>query len=80
MQSSIKTLLTKYCVAGNENVISDNNANKIVFSIKDIILIKANNIVFAICSCSNDISKRLQKIKLSKLFTKEFERRIYWNA
>ena len=68
----LKLKWTKYCVLsapGNENVINDNdNTNNTIFTIKDTKL----------CIPVVTFSARGNQ-KLSKLFSKGFERSVYWN-
>ena len=69
----IKIQCTKYCIfsrAGNENQIDNdnNNANNIVFTIKDT---KLHVAVVTLSEWDNQ--------KLSKFLSKGFERLFYWN-
>ena len=68
----LKLKWIKYCVLsapGNENVITDNdNANNTIFTIRDTKL----------CIPVVTFSARGNQ-KLSKLFSKRFERSVYWN-
>ena len=54
--------------AGNENAANDNNANNIIFTIKDT---KLN-----VCAVTFTTKENR---KLSKLSSKGFERSVYWN-
>ena len=71
-QIELKLKWTKYCVlsaAGNDTEITNaNNANGIIFTIKDTKLY-----VPVVTSSAKDIKK------LSKLLSRGFERSVYWN-
>ena len=67
----LKLKWTKNCVlfvAGNKNEINNNNANNIIFTIKDT---KLYALVVILSAKDNE--------KLSKLLSKKFERSVYWN-
>ena len=68
----LKRKWTKHCilsVAGDENRINNNNnSNSIIFTIKDI---KLHVPVVTLSAKDNQ--------KLSKRFSKRFERSVYWN-
>ena len=67
----LKLKWTKYCVLAAAGIGNTNdNPNKNICTIKDT----------KICSCCHFISKKKKKNqKLSKLFSKGFERSVYWN-
>ena len=67
----LKLKWKKYCVlfvAGNKNQFNNNNANNIIFTIKDT---KLYVLVVILSAKDNE--------KLSKLLSKKFERSVYWN-
>ena len=66
----LKLKWTKYCVLAAAGIGNTNdNPNKNICTIKDT----------KICSCRHFISKKKKNQKLSKLFSKGFERSVYWN-
>ena len=68
----LKLKWTKYCVLsakGNDNVNDNNNASNIIFNIKDTKLY----VPFVTLSARDNQ-------KLSKRFSKGFERSVYWSA
>ena len=70
-KAELKLRWTKYCVlsvAGNNNLNDNNNANDIIFTIKDT---KSYVPVVTLSARDNQ--------KLSKLLSKRFERLVYWN-
>ena len=71
MQSRLKFQWAKYCLlpaAGDETLNDNNNANNIIFTIKDT---KLYLLVVTLLARDNQ--------KLSKLLSQRFQRSVYWN-